>query len=211
MLISEVTAFLENAFVVLNEHYFESSLPQVRITVQSSKKSMGHYTTINTWYEQSGEGYKEINIAAEILTIPIEELISVLMHEMVHHYCDCNGIKDTSRGNIWHNKRFKIEAEKRGLLISYNDRIGYSITKPAPCLTQFVYDMGWNTIDLARVTFGSTGSSGSGCEDGTNHKKKKNHIRKYQCPICGCSVRASKEVSIACLDCNTKMLLATLP
>ena len=39
--------------------------------------------------------------------------------------------------------------------------------------------------------------------------KKKSHIRKYRCPVCGCSVRASKEVSIACLDCNARMLLDT--
>ena len=33
------------------------------------------------------------------------------VHEMVHYYCQINNIQDTSRGNTYHNKRFKEEAE----------------------------------------------------------------------------------------------------
>jgi len=219
MQISEVTAFLEHAFDVLNYEYFDNSLPAVKITIQSTPKSLGHYTTINAWHDTMGVGYREINIAAEALSIPIEELMAVLVHEMVHHYCACNGIKDTSRGNVWHNKRFKEEAEKRGLIIHASKKTGFSPTEPAPDLVELVCRMGWREINLARVNFESLGGSGgsgsssggSGEEDGEEPKKKKSHIRKYQCPVCGCSVRASKEVSILCLDCNRKMLLATPP
>lgn len=44
MKISEATAFLENAYVVLNNKYFGGQLPPVVITVQSSPKAYGHYT-----------------------------------------------------------------------------------------------------------------------------------------------------------------------
>ena len=64
------------------------------------------------------------------------------MHEMVHYYCHTQGIKDTSRGNTYHNKRFKEEAEKRGLMISSAPHIGYSVTQPAPELEKLVRDMG---------------------------------------------------------------------
>lgn len=34
----------------------------------------------------------------------------------------------------------------------------------------------------------------------------KSHHRKYICPCCGNSVRATKAVNIMCMDCNEQML-----
>lgn len=119
MRVSEITEFLEHAYGVLNEVYFESSLPPVVITVQSSPKAYGHYTTWDAW-RQDEKGYREINLGAESLNRPIEFTIATLIHEMVHHYCAMAGIKDTSRGGTYHNKKFKAEAEKRGLVIGYD-------------------------------------------------------------------------------------------
>lgn len=49
---------------------------------------------------------------------------------MVHYYCQLNGIADVSQNGRYHNKKFKEEAEKRGLVISWGQYIGWSITKP---------------------------------------------------------------------------------
>ena len=35
---------------------------------------------------------------------------------------------------------------------------------------------------------------------------KTTSTRKYKCPICGQSVRATKHVNIMCLDCNAPMV-----
>ena len=68
------------------------------------------------------------------------------------HYCQLNGIQDTSRGNTYHNKRFKEEAEKRGLLIDYDPKIGHSITQPAPALKSFCTAQRWrNKLTIART------------------------------------------------------------
>ena len=60
MKVSEVTAFLENAYNVLNEEYFNGELLPVVITIQSSKAN-GHYTCWDAWSEK-GNGYREINL-----------------------------------------------------------------------------------------------------------------------------------------------------
>lgn len=195
MKISEITAFLEGAYDVLNVAYFEGGLPPVVITVQSSPKTYGHYTPWDSWHEGEG-GYKEINIAAESLDRPIEHVIATMVHEMIHCYCDLNGIKDTSRNETYHNKRFKEQAELRDLIIEYDSKIGWSLTTPSDSLVAFVEAQGWASIDLSRNDL-TNGSKGKG----------KGNQRKYQCPICGCSVRATKDVNIACLDCQTPMLL----
>lgn len=201
MKISEITEFLENAFDVLNEKYFNGELPKVCITIQSGKHCYGWYTTQNMWSD-SQSAYREINISAEYLDLPIERKIATLIHEMCHHLSEIKGIKSVSRNNTYHNKKFKELAEQRGLIIEYDKRIGYSITSPSEELIAFVNEMGWSDIDLSRksedlLSFG--GSSG--------RTTKPSSTRKYICPCCHNSVRATKFVNIACLDCDEIMII----
>lgn len=201
MKISEITSFLENAYNILNDRFFDDELSKVVITVQSSPRTYGHYTKYNAWTEREN-GFREINISAESLDRPIEEVIATLIHEMTHHYCDLNGIQDCSRGGTYHNRRFKEQAEQRGVIIDYDSRIGYSLTSPAPELIEFISEMGWEGVDLSRK-----GTLGIGTSGGAGTGKKKSSTRKYICPVCGCSVRATKEVHIVCLDCNMLMVV----
>lgn len=116
MNISEIVSFLEDAYDVLNQKYFEGALPKAGITIQSSPKAYGHFTPWNAWHENE-HSYKEINIGAETLNREIFTVLATLIHEQVHFYCRINNIKDTSRSGNYHNKRVKIEAEKEVLLL----------------------------------------------------------------------------------------------
>lgn len=205
MLVSEITAFLENAYKVLNQQFFDGELSKVVITVQSSPKAYGHYTTWDAWNEEK-QGFREINIGAETLNRPIGNVIATLLHEMVHHYCDIKGIKDTSRGGVYHNKRFKEQAEMRGLVLDYDPRIGFSITYPGLMLMDLINMQGWENVNLAR-NGGYSAAGGSGGSAGVETGKPKSSTRKYICTYCGCSVRATKTVNIGCLDCGTVMVV----
>ena len=44
--------------------------------------------------------------------------------------------------------------------------------------------------------------------EGTDKPRKKSSTRKYYCPVCGNSVRATKDVNILCMDCNVQMIKA---
>ena len=127
-----------------------------------------------------------------------------------------NPIKDTSRGGTYHNKRFKEECEKRDLIISYHSRIGYSLTKPGPVLYDLVEEYGWKEkIRLFRTGKKISSSKGGDSESGHTgtdgsepNGKKKSSTRKYVCPKCRMSIRATKVVRVACIDCNnTQMVL----
>ena len=195
MKISEATAFLEQAYIVLNNKYFGGQLPPVVITVQSSPKAYGHYTTWDAWHTDT-DGYREINLGAETLNREVSEVLATLIHEICHHHCAVNGIKDTSRGGTYHNKKFKEVAEGTGAVtIGYDPRIGHSPTTPTPALIAFVEEMGWKGVDLSR----------NAPERAT--RGRNNGVRKYVCPDCGCSVRATKAVNIGCLDCGTVMVI----
>lgn len=207
---SQEIQFFEEAFNVLNEKYFESALSKRPIiTIQSRPGTNGHCTNYGAWRDIEGSTYKEINLEAQALNRPLAQTIATLIHEMVHYYCYLKGIQDVSRNNTYHNKRFKQEAEKRAILISYSPDIGYSVTKPSDELVMFVKNMGWedvwerdikklyrNPIPLIPVNRGGPEKVFGGSE------KKKSSTRKYTCPKCGLSVRATKTVRIGCLDCG---------
>lgn len=128
-----------------------------------------------------------------------------MIHEMVHYYYNVQSIKDVSRGNSYHSKRFKTEAEKRGLVISYADGIGFSVTRPSQELTDIVRDLGWSDkLQLYRNPEYKKSSGDDSNGEGTTDTegKKKSSTRKYVCPKCGLGIRATKEVHIACIDCG---------
>lgn len=208
---------LEYGFEVLNKVYFDNTLPQAVITIMSSPKSYGHFTVGKVWKAEE-DHLNEINISAEYLNRPIENTMATLMHEMVHFYCQLNGIADTSKSGRYHNKNFKREAERRGLLISYHQYIGYSVTEPSSGFIEILKEYGiTKPIEINRdggisVPVGTgtdTGNGnaegGEGGEDGTD-RKKKTSTRKYQCPVCKNSFRATKDIRVLCLDCNKEFV-----
>ena len=64
--------------------------------------------------------------------------------------------------------------------------------------------------DMVFVTSGMGGGTGTGGETGTgadtDGKPKKTSTRKYVCPCCGNSVRATKDINIICGDCMEVMI-----
>ena len=203
---------LEYGFKVLNEVYFENMLPPVVITIMSSPRTYGHFTTGKVWKAEE-EHYNEINISAEHLDRNIENTMATLMHEMVHFYCQLENIKDTSNMGRYHNKNFKREAEARGLIITYSDHIGYSVTEPSAEFTEVIQSYGIEKpleINRDSVTNPIGVSGGKGGTDGAGYQtgKKKTSTRKYQCPCCGNSFRATKEINVLCMDCNTQFIKA---
>lgn len=214
-MLSEHNEFLERAYRILNRVYFDDSLPEVVITIQSSQKTYGHITTGKIW-KDSWDSYYEINLSAEHLNRPVENVISTLVHEMCHLYAMENNIKDTSNNHRYHSKRFKAIAEARDLKISYHESIGWSVTEPTEKLIETIKEyhldspieyVRMGAYDWAGGDNGSDGDNGNGLT-GTNGKKpkKKSSTRKYICPKCGNSVRATKDVNIACLDCLVQMV-----
>lgn len=148
--------------------------------------------------------YYELNLSAEYLSRPIENVLATLVHEMVHIYCMETGIKDTSNNGRYHNKRFKTEAEMRDLKIAYAPTIGWSVTEPTEGFIRNLKAWGlYYACENYRLGALQTDDS-----EGTDKPRKKSSTRKYYCPVCGNSVRATKDVNILCMDCNVQMIKA---
>ena len=129
-MLKSMQEILEYGFEILNKEYFNGELPPIVISIMSSPRTNGHFTVNKEWRVEN-ERFNEINISAEHMDRPIENIMGTLMHEMVHYYCQLNGIADVSQNGRYHNRKFKEEAEKRGLIISQGKYIGWSKTEPS--------------------------------------------------------------------------------
>jgi len=224
--LEKLTDEIRRLFDLFNEHYYAGELARPVITIQTNgreRRVMGWCTCDKVWKDHTtGEYYYEITICSEYLYRDVKEICSTLLHEMVHLYCQEKGIKDTSRSNTYHNKRFKEMAESHGLIVTYDEKIGWSSSQLTPEAMTFVEENADKDVFVVTRNRHSapkppkqpTGSqedeSGgeaegepeTGTEDGTEPEKPKQSLRKYVCPKCGCIIRASKEVNVICGDCK---------
>ncbi|WP_455495174.1 SprT-like domain-containing protein [Gemmiger sp.] len=206
---SRTAGYLEKIFRALNAKYFNGELEEPIITIQSTPRAYGHVTVAKAW--QRGDTTRhELNIGAGTLARPIENVVATTLHECVHLWNLQNGIQDCSRGGQYHNKKFKAAAEARDLKISYNPRIGWSITEPTDALCEFILEQGWQDINMNRIecayTSRGTGAGNAVGGAGSPGKGANSHSIKYVCPCCHNSVRATKAVNIKCADCDEIML-----
>lgn len=187
IVISNLVLQFEQIYMVLNEHYYQSKLPSVKFFVAKLNRNKYNYFSL------SGNNFMGYKMSTDMIKISdtTPNIIAGLLHEMAHLYDLENGIKDSSgTNNAYHNKRFKETAESHGLIIEHSTRYGWIITRPSLELLDFIDLQGWQIIQI----------QGYG-----KPLKTSTHIRKYICPCCKNSVRASKAVNILCGDCMKKM------
>lgn len=207
---NRVAGYLNKIFDLLNIEYFDGKLVRPVLTIQSTPKAYGHFTTSeHTWHRELGLDSHEINIGAGTLARPIEEVTATLLHEMIHYWNFKNGIQDCSRGGTYHSKRFKDAAEAHGLVVERSEKYGWSHTAPSDKTLEFCIRNDLSDILLCRNELGSV-ALGPGASHGAGGAptNAKSGSRKYICPCCGISVRATKCVRIGCLNCSQEMILA---
>lgn len=203
---------LENLFSKFNEKFYNEELQKAIITVSpdTTKGAYGWCTAWKAWSNQKpkkisdmkpeeieatkSEGFYEINICAEYLARPFEQICETLLHEMVHLYNLQVGVRDTSRSGTYHNKKYKDAAEQHGLTVDKDAKYGWTKTSLNEEAKAFVDGLQDNKFQLFRKpSFKMDGSP-----------KTKQSTRKYVCPMCGCIIRATKEVHVICGDCNAE-------
>lgn len=197
---SEMGAGLMQAFNAINKHFYNDKLEKPIITVKEGKKknAYGWIETSKNWIQGKTERY-EINISCDYIgERTVAETISTLMHEMAHLYNIQNEIKDTSRAGIYHNTKFKETAEAHGLQISYNEHIGWSLTRLTEETEKWVNEniniKGFSVYKLTKEKI-SKGTA-----------KPKQSMRKLVCPCCGLIARVTKpNVKLLCVKCNEEL------
>lgn len=93
----------------------------------SDSMRWGHFAA-DRWAVRDGRQLHEVMIAGELLALSGEDVLETLLHEAAHAAAHRDGVKDTSRGGRYHNKRFKNYAERMGLTVERGPRHGWHVT-----------------------------------------------------------------------------------
>ncbi|MEA5002752.1 MAG: SprT-like domain-containing protein [Christensenella sp.] len=203
---------LHRIFDLFNAHYFEDKLlsPVITVAPDSHNRAYGWCTSWQAWKDTEDNGYYEINVCADYLMRPIEETCGTMLHEMCHLLNLMLDIQDTSRSGTYHNGKFKETAEGHGLHVRKDSTYGYCrttlTTESLDLLADTHFDFG-----LYRPKVGTAATTGrdedSKISDEDTPQKRKSSTRRYQCPICGTIIRATKDVNVICGDCMEPMVL----
>ena len=200
-MIQKTIAELNKIFKLLNKQFFEDKLvePIILIQTKSKKHTLGTCSTNPIWEKKGNDKDKryEITLSGKYLNRSIEEIVSTLFHECVHLYCSLNNIKDTSNSHVYHNKKFKEEAENRGLIIEKDKIIGWSLTKLAEPTIKLISN--WK-IDNTAFDYWRNSKE-------LKVEKPKTTLNKYKCLQCETKITSAKTLNIICGDCNKKFEL----
>lgn len=121
---------LYRAFDFFNNAFAENKLPKVVITIQESGRRNAYGWFGNGFWTDrlAGDSVPEINLSAEYLSRGADGLLETLLHEMAHLWnATVENVKDCSSGQ-YHNKKFKIAAERFGLKVERDGTRGWAYT-----------------------------------------------------------------------------------
>jgi hypothetical protein len=193
---SAITA-LHTGFDKLNAAKFSAELPVPAILVQTrgKHKAYGWCSTKEIWVNEL-QTYKrhEITICAEHLARPVVDILETMLHEMVHLDNALKGIKDCSRGGTFHNKRFKEQAERHGLIVEKMPKYGYALTSLQPETEELIKGFGIDQEAFSIFRLELTKAAAAA----------KQPAIKYVCS-CGTAIRPvgkAKALKAICQECN---------
>jgi len=173
---SPLVAAIESAWRVIQASHID--VPDVVVTLASGSSrqgmTLGHFAA-DRWV--SGETtVHELFIGGEGLARGGADVLGTLLHEATHGAAQTRGIKSTSRGGRYHNRKFQEIGEELGLSLTYDPTLGWSSTT-VPTATAARYSpevaaitAALNAHRLAEATTGGRTSNNNGvsamCECG---------------------------------------------
>ncbi len=189
----EAIKYLGELYDFLNKRFFADELkkPVITICPDGKNKAFGWFVCGEIWREDGEEtGATEINVSAQFLNRPISDVAETMLHEMVHQYAYDNQMQDCSRGGSYHNKLYAKLAREHGLIAEKADKTGWSATSLMITSREIIDEFATEHKFIYRLP------------ERKGTRVRSSSTRKYVCPICGMSVRATKRVRIMCADCD---------
>lgn len=184
---------LYKAFDLFNEHYFDNELSPCVITLQKKRENkLGDFTVEPIWFNENQDEFYQININPINMNRKPEEILSTLLHEVIHYYCTLHKIKDCKQKV--HTTNYKDVAESHGLNVEYDDDIGWSLTSLNDESIELVKDLIEEYKDDFVYMY-------------IEKKPVKKNLFKYVCNSCGLKVYTKAEKNVICGDCECELVM----
>ncbi len=153
------------------------------IGVKPGQARFGHFAAAR--WQRGDEALAELFVGGEGLKRGAGPVLATLIHEAAHGVAFARGVKDTSRGGKYHNKKFKDIAESMGLVIAHDPVIGFSPTTLPPSTAE-QYRKVIATLDAAITAYRHAEVAG------VSRPKASNYVKaECECPR---TIRVGKTV-----------------
>jgi hypothetical protein len=130
-----LVAALENAWAAIRQHHAE--IPEVVVLIGTgvdrggALRKLGHFDA-RRWHLAGGSERSEILVAGEGLDRSPDTVLATLLHEAAHALAFTRGVRDTSKGGRYHNRRFAAVAAELGLQATTLRPYGLAATTMLP-------------------------------------------------------------------------------
>jgi predicted SprT family Zn-dependent metalloprotease len=199
----EAYADFYTAWDYFNGVLFENTLPDCLITMQRYRRSKGYFAS-----ERFGHRQRDSEIVDEIALNPAtfrgrtdREIISTLVHEMVHQWQQHFG-KPSRRG--YHNQQWAAKMNEIGLVPSHTGEPGGKETGQR--VSHYIregglYDTKWQTLAASGFTLNYRDRRSE--TEGVG--KVQNMKVRYTCPGCSIHVWGKPDLAIICEPCGRRL------
>jgi predicted SprT family Zn-dependent metalloprotease len=196
---------LSAAFDFFNRRLFAGGLPPALITMQRHAGARGYYSA-KRFEGRGGHGRETDEIALNPGTFKDRtdaEILSTLVHEMVHHWQAHFG--NPGRGR-YHNEQWAKRMEELGLMPSETGepggrRVGQRVTHYVVAGGRFDKACRELLAGGARVEWQSRENEAASAARARSNSSK----TKYTCPGCAVNAWAKPDVRLLCGDCGEEL------
>lgn len=135
-----------------------------------------------------------IDLEADINTY---DQIKNMLHQIIMLYADnLEHIKVSSNRGVYLNKRYKQKAESIGCSVERHEKYGYRLSGLPTELMDYLESIHFNQFKIWMPV------------SDDDQRSLSSSTRKYICPCCGNSFRATKNLRVICADCDEQFVLA---
>src|SRR5262245_2820281 len=192
---------LQQAYDFLNKRFFDGRLPGCMITMQRRRGANGYFA-FERFQGGGGKLWDEIAMnPMHFHTRSTAAVLSTLNHEMAHQWQFHTG-HPSRRG--YHNKQWGDRMEEMGLMPSSTGQPGGRRTGQR--VSHYMVPGGPFERVLAELPF----DPDTLYQDVWGEKEGKTRKNKtaYHCPDCGLTVWAKAAVRVACIECESREMIA---
>lgn len=193
----------QRAFDHFNAELFDGRLPPCLITLRGGKKCYGYFSPKRFAHAQDGTTDEIAMNPAQLLTRPLADVLSTLVHEMTHLEHEHFG--EPPR-RAYHNRAWGELMERVGLIPSNTGQPGGK--KTGAQMSHYIEAGGRFAVSCERLL--ATGFRIDWTERPGDDKPTKSGKRaKYECPDCGASAWGKFGLNIVCGECQSQMECTT--
>ncbi len=191
-----IYAELARAFDYFNKELFSSQLPSCIITLHRKHNAKGYYWNSIYQHVNADVTTDEIALNPECFNRDAKDVLSTLVHEMVHLWQECFGTPSSK----YHNKEWAAKMRAIGLQPTDTGMQGGKET--GMYVTHLIVKDG--AFDKAVIPFLETFKLEWMALPPEKKEVKKSTV-KYVCPTCGMKATAKPDLNIVCGECEEQL------